>query len=658
MHTDNDDEVSPRSILEHYANRDNNLEHLTLKEFAVTYHLSRGILRQCRTSKVLQPIPKVKPNLDDAQDEIFYKQKLLLNKCWRSIDSLKTSATWKESFLDANIPIWELADHDGIDVERDVDNIESDPHDWMTLAAALPHHVPTDVMLGCRDIDRQFDWYNAYHKYPNIEENLNFVKTAKESYSDVFETESALVATLNDEQFDVMRFLGQQLTGSVEDKLTIIQGAAGTGKSFLIKQMVKKVEDTFGNASVLLMAPTGVAANNIGGHTIHSAMRITKTRGSLADLTGENERKFQEDMRRVKVIIIDEMSMIGTRLLSVIDKRLRQAYPTSQDIEFGGAIVYLLGDFNQLPPVKDRSLLAEPSNDIQSLAGRLLFESFTRVFELKQIMRQEGDEQQLFRETLQRLAQGNLTTIDYELLRERFAVNTNAEANDFENAIRIMANKSDISAYNLDRLRMLNKPVALIKSIDKNSSGNRVTSEDAQGLSDTIQLAVGCRVMLKQNIWTEQGLCNGTMGTVIDVIYRPSDTNSHLDDTPLCVLVRFDGYDGPSVYNGLIPIVPQKVGFMKNNVSCFRIQFPLQLAYGVTVHKSQGMTVDKAVVDIGVKEFALGLTYVALSRVKTIKGLRIDPAFPIDRLLRSINMNSSFQQKRIELARLRSLIRV
>lgn len=119
--------------------------------------------------------------------------------------------------------------------------------------------------------------------------------------------------------------------------------------------------------------------------------------------------------------------------------------------------------------------------------------------------------------------------------------------------------------------------------------------------------------------------------------------------------MKFDTYTGPSLYNGLIPVLAQTVSFKKGLVTCTRKQFPLQLAYAISVHKAQGITLDQAVVDIGSSEFALGLTYVALSRVKTIDGLLIDPAFPSDRLLKNINGNTAWNVKRSELERLRSL---
>ncbi|CAI6353038.1 unnamed protein product [Macrosiphum euphorbiae] len=201
------------------------------------------------------------------------------------------------------------------------------------------------------------------------------------------------------------------------------------------------------------MAPTGVASNNINGQTIHSAVRFNSTRGLLNELNGESERNFQETTRNIRVCVIDEMSMVGVRVLVNIDKRLRQAFPEKQESAFGGTILYLLGDFNQLPPVLDRSLLAPSNTSITSVYGRVLFEQFTKVFELTEIMRQTGDSQQQFRETLQRMALGSLEQFDYEVLKNRFAVINIGQTETFKNALRIFSKKTEVDILNETMLR-------------------------------------------------------------------------------------------------------------------------------------------------------------------------------------------------------------
>nr|XP_012152161.1 PREDICTED: ATP-dependent DNA helicase PIF1-like [Megachile rotundata] len=565
----NDDvaEYVPRSIFEHYANRTQGIEGMSLKEYASEYFIQRRVLRKCRATRILQVIPIVKANVSEVEDEVYYKQKLMVNKPWRDSDALKTHTTLKESYMTASLDFWELPDIQSMEDEDGIDAPEYDPHEWIELVAAFPNLLPVEYLAN--------------------QDNI-------------------LTKNPNEQQAQIIHFLSQQLCKENLDKLVLVQGVAGTGKSFLINKMFQTVESIYGHCSVLLMAPTGVAANNINGQTIHSALRITQSRGTLTDLSGAAEKNYQESMQNCRVIICDEMSMVGLRMLSFIDKRLRQAYPSRQEQPFGGYIVYFFGDFNQLPPVMDRSLLSIPdTNNADALHDRFLYEQFTKVFEITQIMRQIGEEQKQFRETLGRIALGEVTQADYDLLSTK---------------------KDDIREYNYAKLRALNQPVALIKAQHNNITASQASEDEAHGLPAVLQISTGCCVILRQNLCTPHELCNGILGTVTDIVYSP-EVEYPLDAVPLCILVEFDGYNGPTVYDGLIPIVPQTVAFRK----------------------------DKAVIDIGPKEFAFGLTYVALSRVKTFQGLLIDPSFPRDRLLKSVNNNAGWRMRKNELARIRGL---
>lgn len=168
-------------------------------------------------------------------------------------------------------------------------------------------------------------------------------------------------------------------------------------------------------------------------------------------------------------------------------------------------------------------------------------------------------------------------------------------------------------------------------------------------------LCKGAQIILRCNLWTAQGLCNGSLGVVEDIIYKPTtDQSNHLYEVPICILVRFHRYTGPTIYNGLLPIVRTSINFKIGSTKCLRKQFPLQLAYGISIHRSQGITLDSCVVDIGDSEFGLGLTYVALSRIKTFNGLLIDPAFPLERLMK-INTKKGLTEKKKELKRLLEL---
>lgn len=132
--------------------------------------------------------------------------------------------------------------------------------------------------------------------------------------------------------------------------------------------------------------------------------------------------------------------------------------------------------------------------------------------------------------------------------------------------------------------------------------------------------------MLRSNLWIEKGLVNGALGYVQDIIYE--ENHGPPDQMPRVIMVRFENYSHSSYENnGSVPI-PSITKFWKSgNINCSRKQFPLQLAFAIKIHKSQGLTLEKAVVDIGDKETSVGLTYVALSRVRTLEGLAFNRKF-------------------------------
>ena len=189
---------------------------------------------------------------------------------------------------------------------------------------------------------------------------------------------------------------------------------------------------------------------------------------------------------------------------------------------------------------------------------------------------------------------------------------------------------------NYRRLRDLKVPVLISNaSHEGGANAKKATTEEAGNLESKLFLAIGAKVMLTQNIWTEQGLVNGAIGMVCDIVWDDGVTSPR-EEPPLALLINFEEYQGPEfVMQGekrLIPIFRVTSEFPVNREVCRRTQFPLTLAYAITIHKSQGLTVDKAVLNISKKDFAPGLTYVAISRVKSLRGLLFLEPFPIARL--------------------------
>lgn len=166
-------------------------------------------------------------------------------------------------------------------------------------------------------------------------------------------------------------------------------------------------------------------------------------------------------------------------------------------------------------------------------------------------------------------------------------------------------------------------------SINHYNAKLKRNEEKGCGLDQQLYLSVGCRVVLKRNLWVAGGLVNGAQGTVTAIVY---DLNKIPPDPPLYILVEFDKYNGPCIINKSFPIISVENTWQFNKKECFRRQFPISLCYASTIHKAQGRTIDKIIIDIGDSDFACGLTYVAVTRARNLKDIIFQPFFMFQRL--------------------------
>ena len=177
-------------------------------------------------------------------------------------------------------------------------------------------------------------------------------------------------------------------------------------------------------------------------------------------------------------------------------------------------------------------------------------------------------------------------------------------------------------------LAALNRPVARIKAIKSGEGTGNYTGN----LDPLLLLSKGCKVMLLRNLWTAKGLVNGAIGTVFDIIYNPEQSPP---DLPTAVLVEFPDYNGPSVVFGrkVVPITPRTETWQDDHGKFHSIaQIPLRVAYSMSIHKSQSLTLLNIIIDIGNREFSTGLSFVGFSRDRTIEDIAIESAFDYERL--------------------------
>ncbi|XP_052421004.1 uncharacterized protein LOC127964736 [Carassius gibelio] len=471
---------------------------------------------------------------------------------------------------------------------------------------------------------------------PDLTANPQTVCTIETNHTTMPREEALhLLRSLNEEQsavfYKVRKWCLQKLLGQNPEPFRLfLTGGAGTGKSHLIKaiqyescRLLSQLSENPDDITVLLTASTGVASFNIGGGTIHNKLSIgANVRLPYQPLSDDKINSLRTKLGTLQILIIDEVSMVDHRLLSYIHGRLRQIKQTGDYSLFGKVSILCVGDFYQLPPVKGTALYADTK-------GVNLWENNFELAELTKVVRQQDSS---FAEMLNRLRVRKknecLTTNDIGMLKK-------CESGEKCNDIHIFATNAEVDKYNIERLHECCPEAISINAQDyvKNSKTGRMERKVGfhakvfnSSLSKCVSLGIGARVMLKKNIEVADGLVNGAFGTVVHI----SESQSNDNDFPSAIHVEFDD---PNV--GKIQRSKTRHRFSQNstvievqedqvtNDGGIRRQFPLRLAWACTVHKVQGLTVDRAVVSLK-KIFTAGQAYVALSRVRSLSGLIIE----------------------------------
>lgn len=380
-----------------------------------------------------------------------------------------------------------------------------------------------------------------------------------------------------------------------------VTGNAGTGKSVLLRHLKANTQH-----SCLVVAPTGVAAVNVGGETIHSRFGLPTHFVSREDLEDDKYRFTRSDrgklLGRVRLLVIDEISMVRADLLDAIDVRMQQASGTS--LPFGGATVVAFGDIFQLPPVirRDDDLLVylqKYYGGIHFFQSKVWQARETRIFELTYNFRQKDER---FREILSSARLGSLREPDLKDLNDRI-VGSDRDLDD--NVITITTTNANANQINLSQLaRLSGEP----RTYEATVSGN--FPKDRFPVDEFVTLKPGAQVMCVKNM-RYLNVFNGMIGKVVnlqqDHVIVEFDGNERKVE-----FVNWDNYEHV-LDKSTGRIVPLKVGELR--------QLPLRLGWGITVHKSQGQTFDSVCIDLHRGSFVSGQSYVALSRCRSLNGL-------------------------------------
>ena len=511
---------------------------------------------------------------------------------------------------------------------------------------------------------------------PRLDPTINWVDIRK-TPPDLIDTANCHLQGLKDQLPDIVRPFGdvqysmlnmrQRLAFDTvfeyinneecTEKCMLIIGGPGTGKSYVIKAISRMVAEHFGNDnSVLRLGTTGTAAFVIGGATVHSVLRLPVNR-RFSPLTGRALQGLQDALTDTKVIVVDEVSMMGKKMWVQMDQRLRQA--SGKPMPFGDYCVLFIGDYNQLPPVGDKPVYVSSGGD---QSAYLLFDAIEDVVILEESQRQAGtdDIQVRFKQLLKHCEDGAVDIDDWNLLRTRF-VGTASDSTDpqWDQAPHLFFDNKSAHEFNMARLQSLQKPIARLDAVHNKPEAKRKDSQEASGLHATLFLCEGADVMLTSNLWTAAGLHNGAKGKVVDFVYTTPE-GPRSKELPESVVVYFPHLD--ENVDAFLPGQPKTVSIPTiqaewNNGTTgtasgvyTRKQFPLMLSWAFTIHKSQGKTLDHAVVDLGSSEKCNGMTLVALSRVRHLNNLLLKP-FTFERL-QKVNKSSGLADLRSAMERL------
>ncbi len=415
----------------------------------------------------------------------------------------------------------------------------------------------------------------------------------------------------------------QELFRLIEDtgEHVFITGRAGTGKSTLLQHFAWNTKK-----QIAICAPTGVAALNVEGQTIHSLFRLPI--GLIGDADIDQNDATRRILNAIETLVIDEISMVNADLMDAIDRSLRQARGRRGE-PFGGVQVVMFGDPYQLAPVPPRGDEARYVQDhyrsfwffdAKVWAGGSglsdqegLFQVDTRaelhVRELVQIHRQSDDG---FKSMLNAVRYGRVTAEIAGVLNTQ-GRRTPPEPEPGEVPMITLATRNDI--VNKINSQHLNALPGKEQTARAEVGGDFGRGEASLPAESELKLKVGAQVMFLRNDTAMSGepprWVNGTIGTVTRILGS-------------AVRVDIDGEEvdvEPAVWERFRYAYDQNTKKLTRDVVAEFTQFPLRLAWAVTIHKSQGKTYERAIIDLGSGAFAPGQTYVALSRLTSLDGL-------------------------------------
>ena len=596
----------------------------------------------------------------NTNPEDHYREKLLLFLPWRKEkELLSTFQTYqdhyslKRTMIDTKCSQYE---HHAQELDQAMQRANED------LAEMFEEVAPQTEQLEAEDNESNivdsdmfvfFKPQNAEHMQYDIGADIGVPQTTVsiEMVRNLLPSEEylSLLRKLNIKQREFFNHVVHWIKTKGEPLYAFLTGGAGVGKSVVIQALEQALRRYLSTQEgtdpdlcrVLLLAPTGKAAHHINGTTIHAAFKILPNRGFNAytvDSSTLNNLRVQ--YRDLQMVIIDEVSMVGNRMLSIINECL-QKIKGNPHAFFGGVSIILIGDLFQLKPVMDGWIFHDLIDGMSSLATNIWRQLFP-IFELVEIMRQKEDKD--FAELLNRLRSlesGNLSDSDLTSLQTRLIkqddinypmyaphlFTTNQKVDNFNKEMFQKSNSVKVEIPSLDTVhgdfsKSLKDRLLLALPNDTSKTGGMMTK---------LPVSENMVYEITANLNISDGLVNGASCIVHRVEYK--DT---IVGRPSIIWVEFEnpstGTETRNVYKHLrnsgiektwTPIFDTQRSFLYNRKTYIRIQFPLRPASARTIHKSQGSTLGKVVVDMSSSRKQPHMHYVAFSRVRNLSDLYI-----------------------------------